>query len=287
MKIDLRPVLEQLTRLQHQMGVTVEPELPAALRDDLFNKGIETTIHDIPLNPEGLITWRGQVVVLYIRDQYSWGSTGYRFHVAECGTVETMRAQGRGSRYVVSNRTDGSFPIRASHRGETTLLTMIVCKNCLHRLDWDGYRRATHAHRIQIVAEFDIAAFFETYKTTRSPTKWAKPEAEAPVKHAPSRTSTQPPPARPSTATVPETAPVSSATHEAWTHKIEDAQFRQAALQVQRFGSLSEKELHEMVGGARRARRFDLSIDEWFREAPFRLQVRSVKGTKLYVKVQR
>ncbi len=297
MKIDLEPALAQLTRLQRDMGAAEEPELPEAVRGELRESGIETSIFNIPVHPEGLLTWRGQVVVLYIRNQHA-GSTGYRFHVAECGTLETMRYHGRGSRYVVTNRSDGRFPVRSGYGGPVQLLPMVVCKNCLKRLDWDGYGRAGDTQRDRIIAAFDIAAFFETYTNARAPVRWAKPvsppspqakpKSAYAVKSLPGPT-TPPLVPTPAPAPVPAPAPApvlasSPAPDEAWATTIADAQFRQAILQLQRHGSLSESELFEMVGGARRARRFDLSLEEWFRDAPFRVEVRSVRGVKSYVR---
>ena len=94
MKIDIGATLERLTHLQRQMGATEEPELPAAILKNLGAEGVLVKISELPVLPEGVLRWRGQIVVLYIRDQHAWGGqvAGYRFHVAECGTIDTMRS---------------------------------------------------------------------------------------------------------------------------------------------------------------------------------------------------
>ncbi len=292
MNIDIGATLERLTHLQRQMGASEEPELPAALLNALRTDGVSITIGEIPAAGEGVLRWRGQVIVLYIRDQHAWRGQagGYRFHVAECSTFQSMRDQGRESRYVVTNRSDGRFPVRTGSYGPPALLSMSVCKNCLSRLDWDGYRRAGNSGRDKIVAAFDIVAFFSTYQDARKPI-WLAPKAEgvpAPAAIKPTRM-----PDKPATKALPPVPPHAVVTPAApgpeqeWAFSITDAQFRQVALHLQLHGSISESEIHEMVEGARRARRFGLSLDEWFGGAPFRVEVRSALGVKSYHRVPR
>jgi hypothetical protein len=76
-----------------------------------------------------------------------------------------MRSKGRYERYVATNDLSGEFYIagydydsREPINGKTRLK---VCKNCLSKLE---YWRAGRT-RDQIVAEFDLEAFFDTYKS--------------------------------------------------------------------------------------------------------------------------
>ena len=292
MKLDIDATLERLTSLQRQMGVTAEPELPAADVAVLRSTGHAVAITELPTDREGILKWRGQVVVLYIRDQYAWDGQvgGYRFHVAECSTIENMRLQGRGRRYVVTNRSDGTFPVRPDSCGEPRLLPMSVCKNCLARLDWDGSRSAGAEKRARIITSFDISNFFSTYQNARK-TRWLEPKGTAPTAPpSPNAVSVSGKPetkALPPAPPLPVVAPPPAGPEHAWALSIADAQFRQVALHIHIHGSISESEVHAMVDGARRARRFGLSLEEWFGGAPFRVEVRSVVGVKSYYRIPR
>lgn len=114
-------------------------------------RGIEIDIKDIDVGPGHLLTYKGEQVILYIKDTRSslWTlqnepEKSRRFHVAECRTLEKMRMDGRFERYVVTNRMDGLFLVdwldpdtRALGETEAGLK---VCKNCLSTLNWQGYQ---------------------------------------------------------------------------------------------------------------------------------------------------
>ncbi len=116
-------------------------------------RGIEIDIGDIEVGPGGLLTYKGEQILLYIRDTQDtlWTLTNTpeksrRFHVAECRTLERMRLEGRFERYVVTNRMDGKFlvdwlDLDTNERGETEA-ELKVCKNCLTTLNWRGYQNA-------------------------------------------------------------------------------------------------------------------------------------------------
>lgn len=275
MKIELGEALEALTRLQRMMGVTDEPELPAPVLAQLVNEGIEAEFDEVPANFEGVLTWRGKIVVLYIQDQRgsAFQQSGYRFHVAECNTLERMRANSFGDRYIVTSRADGRFPVHPGGYGPVELRPMQVCKNCLRRVDWDGYRAAGPSEQTRIVASFDIGSFFQTYTNVRA-------------RRRPPNAPTPPPPPGPLVQR--PAPPPQHQDAEAWAYSIDDDQFRRAALHVQRFGALTESELTQMVGNARRARRFSLSWEEWFAGAPFKVNVHvAPNGQKSYRRVSR
>ncbi|MEQ8247667.1 MAG: HNH endonuclease [Alphaproteobacteria bacterium] len=127
-----------------------------------LNRGIEIELGDVEPGPGGLLTYKGEQVLLYIKDTRSslWTLSNEpeksrRFHVAECQTLDTMRNEGRFERYVVTNRMDGMFLVdwldpETRERGETEA-GLKVCKNCLKALDWRGYEQT--AHRMQVVSE--------------------------------------------------------------------------------------------------------------------------------------
>lgn len=67
-----------------------------------------------------------------------------------------------------------------------------------------------------------------------------------------------------------------------WALAIEDPKFRKALLHLEKHGVLTETELVNMVGGARRARRFARLLDTWTPNLPFEVQVGETMGRKVY-----
>lgn len=141
--------------------------------DIQLEEGIEVKLSEVDVTDNGLFTYRGRQVLLYIQDHgrrvqdaLDDGSEGKKFHVAYCRTLEDMHSRGRYERYVATNDLSGEFYItgydndtRERIDGRTRLK---VCKNCLGKLN---YRRAGRTID-QIVAEFDLEAFFATYKSS-------------------------------------------------------------------------------------------------------------------------
>ena len=140
--------------------------------DIKLEEGIEVKLSEDNVTDNGLFIYRGRQVLLYIQDHggrvqdaLDNGSNGKKFHVAYCRTLEDMCGSGRYGRYVATNDLSGEFYItgydsdtRERIDGKTHLK---VCKNCLNKLN---YRR-TGRTLDQIVAEFDLEAFFDTYKS--------------------------------------------------------------------------------------------------------------------------
>ena len=96
-----------------------------------------------------------------------------KFHVADCDTLQEMRRSNRYDRYVVTYRTDGKFIVNFLHdQVEEAERRLYVCKNCLDRLNYNGYRRRGYSGRNAIRDYFDLRAFFEKYDSqiTREPT---------------------------------------------------------------------------------------------------------------------
>ncbi len=77
--------------------------------------------------------------------------------------------------------------------------------------------------------------------------------------------------------------PASSASQgPAWAAAIGDARFVKALLHLEKHGSLNETELVNIVGGARRARRFANELDGWADTLPFVIEVTTAGNTKTY-----
>ena len=157
MKLDLDFI--DLVGLRAKMGADKSSWTPEAMsldpREEIrvqLQLGIEISLEDVDRGPGGLLTYRGEQVILYIKDTRSDRYTleheperSRRFHVAECETLEKMRKKGRFERYVVTNRMDGFFLVdwlekETGERGETEA-ELRVCKNCLKAVNWRGYER--------------------------------------------------------------------------------------------------------------------------------------------------
>lgn len=147
----------------------------------LGGEGKEILPDEIIIAPDGTLEYEERKVVVYIRDQYVFGSDKlvdidelvdpeqlYKFHVADCPTLKTMRSQNRYDRYVVATRTDGKFIVnfvvgdRVHEKGERVERSLYVCKNCLNKLDYKYYRnKKTRQDKIR--ESFDLNEFFEMY----------------------------------------------------------------------------------------------------------------------------
>ena len=190
MKLDLD--FKGLARLLDRMGAPRSDWKPGTkpldpreeIRSQLLT-GIEITLEDIDRGPGGLLTYRGEQVILYIKDTRSDRYTlehepekSRRFHVAECETLESMRLKGRFERYVVTNRMDGLFLVDwldqdTGERGETEA-ALKVCKNCLKSINWRGYEHAEDRLELEggrrqtkseIWGAFEISQFLLDFST--------------------------------------------------------------------------------------------------------------------------
>ena len=165
------PILE----LRRRMGVTETVTLGTAKWDPLRVRGIDIEdISDIETGDDGTLIYEGQRVLIYIRDVRplrngrEWTP---KFHVAECRTIESMRASKRFGRYVATNRRDGLFIVNyfdsdgeiVDPEAEAALL---ICRNCLTALDWEGYEDAKPGEKKRIFQSFSVDEYFEYYGTS-------------------------------------------------------------------------------------------------------------------------
>lgn len=139
--------------------------------DKKIKEGIEVTSKDIEKLPNGLLSYKGRHVLLYIQDHGSNifkalqdGSQGKKYHVAWCRTLIEMEISGRYDRYVATNNTSGNFYIDGVYgnkyiKGEAKLN---VCKNCLKHLQYQGY---DYSSGLRIFNNFSLEEFFKTYQS--------------------------------------------------------------------------------------------------------------------------
>ena len=116
--------------------------------------------------------FQGQRVLVYIRDQYMNPhdkKREYKYHIAYCQILEKMKRNNRFERYVLSTRTDGKFLVNVRHLEtreiieEKVIKKLNVCKMCLIKLNYNGYRN--HFGDKEIYRKFDLQEFFEYVKT--------------------------------------------------------------------------------------------------------------------------
>ena len=140
----------------------------------LSGDGIEVKFEETDRVGPGILAYQGRQVLLYIQDHGGSvsqvlrdGATGRRFHVADCSTLQSMRAGGRFERYVVTNRLDGKFYItgRSYYDGpiKDGEASLKVCQNCLNHLNYKNVRQRNTAASVS--KNFNISEFFEHYSS--------------------------------------------------------------------------------------------------------------------------
>lgn len=141
----------------------------------LEREGIEVPLQDVVPADDGTLEYRGQKIVLYIRDQrvthrhHNDSGGGYRFHISDCDTLRRMRDEGRYERYVVSTRKDGKFIVNRFEfnmlLGNGVEVELPVCKNCLKRINWQNYKQRGSSEKDRIWKSFDLIDYFDRYNS--------------------------------------------------------------------------------------------------------------------------
>ncbi len=138
--------------------------------EQLTSKGIDVSIDDVVVLPDGTLAYKDSRVLLYIRDLPQYGTHFKKdlpkFHVANCRTLQDMREKKRWERYVVARRDDGYFSINRISGSSVSggLEQLLVCQNCLAALGFDGFDYSlSYNGRKAIVNSFSIPIFFDRY----------------------------------------------------------------------------------------------------------------------------
>ena len=110
-------------------------------------------------------TYNGQCVIIYIRDQPQYfknQTSEYKFHLIDCQTLRRMKNNNQYGKYVVSTETNGIFLVNKIFNGKIIEIEekLSVCKHCLQKLNWKGYRSATTRQKEFIYQNFSIEEFF-------------------------------------------------------------------------------------------------------------------------------
>lgn len=163
----------QLARLRELIGATETIDIPGPTWDDWDGFGID--LKDISLikaEPDGTLSYKDKRVLVYIRDQRVFSNnqeSGYRYHIAECKTLQGMRRKSRFGRYVVTTRTDGFFEVN-QFRGDENIpvqreavVELRVCKNCLKEIDWKSYTTLSKSLQEACWNDFNPGEFLDLY----------------------------------------------------------------------------------------------------------------------------
>jgi hypothetical protein len=157
------------------LEVDVEPgRLTQAELESLVSAdGLEiASLDDLEILEDSTLSYKDRRVILYIRDHAMYAGGGEsrtidpKFHVANCDTLDTMRASKRFARYVVAAKADGTFNIniKQGEKTRTELRKLSVCQNCLNALKYDCLERGMlQSQRAKIVSGFQLEKFFEIY----------------------------------------------------------------------------------------------------------------------------
>lgn len=188
LSVSLRALSAQRQRMNAPLSNwELKPESlsPRSLILAELETGVEIQLDELETSTGGLLSYKGEQVLLYIKDTGSskWllenqPEKSRKFHIADCSTLDSMKQKGRFERYVVISGNDGVFPVDwkdpdTGEKGETEA-ALKVCKNCLKALDWLGYEnpeyrensgRGTKMTRNEIFQSFDISDFFLSYST--------------------------------------------------------------------------------------------------------------------------
>lgn len=177
---DSFPSLKSLVRRMGAEGSTWKisqiemPELEALITD--LATGIEIDLAEVDSDFGGLLIFKGENILLYIKDTRQDRETllydrkkAKRFHFFNCITLKTMREEGRYERYVVTQRNDGLFSVYAtdsmSRETEELEARLGPCINCLKELDFRGYADIPKRQQKVIWSEFNIDDLFAEYAT--------------------------------------------------------------------------------------------------------------------------
>lgn len=179
MKLDIQ--FSNLENLKNRMGAhsikwrSFENQLDQLDIKKILLAGKEISIDEIEATQDGLLSYKGEQVLLYIKDSNRDKETllydnkkAPKFHISDCVTLDTMRGKGRFDRYIVTQNTSGEFDIdyfnQNTDRERGTVKTSLdVCRNCLKFLEYESYDDQTRSLKDQIVGSFNIEAFFQEH----------------------------------------------------------------------------------------------------------------------------
>ena len=138
---------------------------------------VNITIDQLDYSQEDPILRVGNVnVVLYVRDQYYPSDYEYKYHVAWCDTLQERKNNNKIDRYVITRKDDENFNVTLIDKRTHTIMEkntsskMRVCRSCLRKLNYEGYRdaRNNYVKKDAIYNRFSLEKFLEENRKRKS-----------------------------------------------------------------------------------------------------------------------
>lgn len=132
---------EVVRKIEHSYIDPAEIKIDATLK----SSAIPVNKSDFTSLPGELLEYKGRKVCAYIRDQkakinFYNNTSDYRYHLCNCGTIQSMRNIGREHRFLTTQRADGKFEAHdlTTQPVEKGLVKMELCQQCIQILRKKG-----------------------------------------------------------------------------------------------------------------------------------------------------
>ena len=122
--------------------------------EQIHTTGIEVQLSEVKSSEQGLLTYEGRHVLLYIKDTpkamgvvMTDPASLQKFHFFDCPTLDRMRAANRFERYVVTQCQTGDFLLDVTDPHTRTLYKkdviarLHVCRDCLSGSKYQNYKK--------------------------------------------------------------------------------------------------------------------------------------------------
>ena len=141
---------------------------PFGFRSALNEKGeVDIPFSEIKINLDDTLELFGKKILVYIRDQRGGYYSKYKFHIANCSTLNDAQKNNKYDKYVASVNTTNKFNVNIIHSNswieENKEVEMEVCKNCLSKLDFNNYKTERYRKK-EIFENFTLDDFFKKYQ---------------------------------------------------------------------------------------------------------------------------
>lgn len=140
---------------------------PFDFRTSFLEKGeVDIPFSQIKVSEDNSLELFGEKILVYIRDQRGNYFSTYKFHISNCSTLIDARKNNKYNKYVASVNTSNKFMVNIIHSEnwieENIEVQMNVCKNCLSKLNYKGYKNRNM--KDQVYNNFNLEEFFSLYK---------------------------------------------------------------------------------------------------------------------------
>lgn len=135
--------------------------------------GVAIKISDVKVDGNGLFSYEGQRVLIYIKNTRQPEEVllrnrakSKRFHFRDCEKIREMKSLKKYQRYVAIARTDGLFPVfslEADRSNRALEAPLGPCKYCLGEFNYLQYADVGDEAKKYIWERFSVADFFANH----------------------------------------------------------------------------------------------------------------------------